>query len=81
MEDVLWMLFFSAFIIFIIYFLMKYAAKNAIKEFYNETIKKDFINKKAFLESDIDVDDETLLLMKNHKLITEEEYKLKKKNI
>lgn len=65
---------------FIIYFLMKYATKNVLKEFYNETLKKDFINKKSFLESNIDLDDETLLLMKNHNLITEDEYNLKKKS-
>ena len=80
MEGILNALLFLIIGSFIIYFLMKYAAKNAIKEFYNETIKKDFINKKSFLESNIDLDEETLLLMKNHNLITEEEYKLKKKS-
>lgn len=81
MGDVIWMLFYIAIIIFMIYSLMKYAAKNAIKEFYNEIIKKDYIKKKEFLDSDIDVDEETLLLMKKHKLITEEEYNLKKKSL
>lgn len=80
MDGILSGLFFLIIGSFIIYFLMKYAAKNAIKEFYNETIKKDFINKRSFLESNIDLDEETLLLMKNHNLITEDQYNLKKKN-